>query len=249
MKRSISVLVTLTLLVPALAVALPAQAKDKTTIGHNPDTPDQKTMRVSDHALPGHLAHGDTLGACDQPSPPPDAPPSDGLEKVMICHKPGTPAEKTLEIPSEDVPDHVAHGDRLGACEQTSPPYDEGKKVMVCHKPGTPAEKTLEIASAAVPAHLGHGDYLGSCGEPPPSTEPDSTGVAKVTICHKPGTPAEKTMHVPVQALGGHLGHGDNLGTCDRQTLAPVTAGLTSASCVWVRYVSLPRGPRRPLPC
>ena len=36
----------------------------------------------------------------------------------------------------------------------------------------------------------------------------------KVTICHKPGTPAEKTMQVPVSALRGHLGHGDTLGPC-----------------------------------
>ena len=35
------------------------------------------------------------------------------------------------------------------------------------------------------------------------------------TICHKPGTPAEKTMRVPRSALGGHLGHGDTLGPCD----------------------------------
>ncbi|HXG35876.1 MAG TPA: hypothetical protein VNL15_02795 [Dehalococcoidia bacterium] len=35
-----------------------------------------------------------------------------------------------------------------------------------------------------------------------------------VTICHKPGTPAEKTMTVPEPALGGHLGHGDTEGPC-----------------------------------
>ena len=37
----------------------------------------------------------------------------------------------------------------------------------------------------------------------------------EVTICHKPGTPAEKTMGVASEALGGHLGHGDRLGSCD----------------------------------
>ena len=34
------------------------------------------------------------------------------------------------------------------------------------------------------------------------------------TICHKPGTRAEKTMIVPVDALAGHLGHGDSPGAC-----------------------------------
>ena len=36
----------------------------------------------------------------------------------------------------------------------------------------------------------------------------------KVTICHKPGTPAEKTKQVPEPAVKGHLGHGDHLGPC-----------------------------------
>jgi hypothetical protein len=35
-----------------------------------------------------------------------------------------------------------------------------------------------------------------------------------VTICHKPGTKAEKTMVIPREALSGHLGHGDHLGPC-----------------------------------
>jgi hypothetical protein len=38
--------------------------------------------------------------------------------------------------------------------------------------------------------------------------------IEKVKICHKPGTPAEKTLLVPVPALRGHIGHGDTLGSC-----------------------------------
>jgi hypothetical protein len=38
---------------------------------------------------------------------------------------------------------------------------------------------------------------------------------AKVAICHKPGTPAEKTLFVPEAAVAGHLGHGDTRGECD----------------------------------
>ena len=37
----------------------------------------------------------------------------------------------------------------------------------------------------------------------------------KVIICHKPGTPAEKTMLIPETALEGHLQHGDYLGSCE----------------------------------
>jgi hypothetical protein len=36
----------------------------------------------------------------------------------------------------------------------------------------------------------------------------------KVTICHKPGTTAERTGAIPEDALAGHLGHGDTLGEC-----------------------------------
>jgi len=46
---------------------------------------------------------------------------------------------------------------------------------------------------------------------PPP---PPPSGNENVTICHKPGTPAQQTKTVPQSALGGHLGHGDTLGPC-----------------------------------
>jgi hypothetical protein len=39
-------------------------------------------------------------------------------------------------------------------------------------------------------------------------------GQTKVTLCHKPGTPAEKTLTVPQPAVDAHLGHGDTLGPC-----------------------------------
>jgi alpha-tubulin suppressor-like RCC1 family protein len=45
------------------------------------------------------------------------------------------------------------------------------------------------------------------------STPPPTPG-EKTAICHKPGTPAEKTLYVPPSALNGHLGHGDTLGSC-----------------------------------
>jgi hypothetical protein len=35
-----------------------------------------------------------------------------------------------------------------------------------------------------------------------------------VTICHKLGTPAEKTLKVPPHDVGGHFGHGDGIGAC-----------------------------------
>ena len=35
-----------------------------------------------------------------------------------------------------------------------------------------------------------------------------------MTICHKPGTPAEKTMTISSDAWPGHQGHGDTIGAC-----------------------------------
>ena len=36
--------------------------------------------------------------------------------RVEVCHRPGTPAERTLSVPMRAVPAHLAHGDTNGAC-------------------------------------------------------------------------------------------------------------------------------------
>ena len=52
----------------------------------------------------------------------------------------------------------------------------------------------------------------------------------KVTICHKPGTPAEKTMEVPHSAVDGHLGHGDHPGPCGTTTTTSTSTTSTSST-------------------
>lgn len=47
----------------------------------------------------------------------------------------------------------------------------------------------------------------------------------KVTVCHKPGTPAEGTLQISLSALQAHLAHGDTEGTC------ATTASTTSTTC------------------
>lgn len=42
-----------------------------------------------------------------------------------------------------------------------------------------------------------------------------------VTICHKPGTPAEHTITVDDNALPAHLAHGDYIGACITTTETP----------------------------
>ena len=44
-----------------------------------------------------------------------------------------------------------------------------------------------------------------------------------VSICHKPGTPAEKTLTLPPSAIGGHMGHGDTEGACGGTATATPT--------------------------
>ena len=39
-----------------------------------------------------------------------------GHTPVVICHKPGTPAEHTIIVDDDAVPAHLAHGDHLGPC-------------------------------------------------------------------------------------------------------------------------------------
>ncbi len=52
-------------------------------------------------------------------------------------------------------------------------------------------------------------------GTPAPTVdEPDPDGDGLVPVCHKPGTPAEKTKYVDLLSFLSHLLHGDYLGPC-----------------------------------
>jgi len=63
------------------------------------------------------------------------------------------------------------------------------------------------------PNNVGYLTGIGpTCNTPPPGA-PTPRG-ADVTICHRPGTPHEKTLYVPWRALEGHYNHGDRLGAC-----------------------------------
>lgn len=63
---------------PAAPSSGPAPAST-TTLCHKPGTPAQQTVEVESSAVPGHLGHGDTIGACGAPPttpPPPTVPPT-----------------------------------------------------------------------------------------------------------------------------------------------------------------------------
>lgn len=52
-----------------------------------------------------------------------------------------------------------------------------------------------------------------------------------MTVCHKPGTPAQQTMTLPANAVAGHLGHGDTLGPCTPPP-PPSCAGAAFDICI-----------------
>jgi hypothetical protein len=88
------------------------QPPEKVEICHIPpgNPANQHTIRISESAVPAHLAHGDVLGLC----PPPDG----ATPTVVICHRPpGNPANHhTITISSSALAAHLAHGDLQGAC-------------------------------------------------------------------------------------------------------------------------------------
>jgi hypothetical protein len=71
------------------------------------------------------LAVGVGLVACvDQPTVPPEADVQFNVteaaaDRTVLCHKPGSPAEGTLEVATAAVQAHLDHGDVLGACSGT----------------------------------------------------------------------------------------------------------------------------------
>ncbi|HJU87337.1 MAG TPA: hypothetical protein VJ788_08225 [Gemmatimonadota bacterium] len=103
-----------------------------------PGNPDNAvTIEVGESALPAHLAHGDTEGACEGDGSGEEVPGGDEGEedteggeetKVVVCHvPPGNPENPhTIEVGESAVPDHLAHGDTEGACADEVPPSDEG---------------------------------------------------------------------------------------------------------------------------
>jgi hypothetical protein len=100
-----------------------------------PGNPDNAvTIEVGESAVPAHLAHGDTEGACEGDDPAGEDDPEDEDEeteeetKVAVCHvPPGNPENPhTIEVGESAVPAHLAHGDTEGACVEDVPPADDG---------------------------------------------------------------------------------------------------------------------------
>ncbi len=55
----------------------------------------------------------------------PDNAEREGQDKIVICHKPGTPAENTLIVAEPAANAHLGHGDYLGACSSGDDSSDD----------------------------------------------------------------------------------------------------------------------------
>lgn len=87
-----------------------------------------------------------------------------GHVPVEVCHKPGSPAEKSLTVDESAVPGHLGHGDYLGECvtapspsptpepEPTPEPTDEPGEPEQPAEPEQPEEPTEEPDVPEVPA-------------------------------------------------------------------------------------------------
>ncbi|MBF0158257.1 MAG: hypothetical protein HQL58_01920 [Magnetococcales bacterium] len=120
------------------------------TLCHKPGTSLQQEMDLTNsNDISTHLGHGDSMGACPESTTTGSSgdgsdtggssggdtgsgsdsgsggggttDPGTGHTAVIVCHKPGTPAEQQLTIDDDAVGEesaaaHLGHGDKLGAC-------------------------------------------------------------------------------------------------------------------------------------
>jgi hypothetical protein len=98
-----------------------------------PGNPDNaRSLWVDEDDVTDHLEHGDYEGDCGSQPPDDDLSGDDGQqddeddgddasEKEAVCHAPpGNPDNaKTKWVDSEDVQDHLDHGDTLGECGES----------------------------------------------------------------------------------------------------------------------------------
>jgi hypothetical protein len=66
------------------------------------------------------------------------------------------------------------------------------------------------------------------------SAQPQPQDLLRVTICHKPGRPAEKTLTLPHSAVEQHIQHGDTRGICPANTIEDLLPFLQNSNLVQV---------------
>ena len=169
------------------------QDEDKVTICHrraddddDDDDDDDKsgdrghTIRVARSAVQAHLAHGDTLGPCqeDDCDNVGDFDKHDDCreeERVKICHE-----GESIYVSESMVEAHLAHGDTLGHCEREDDCDGDDDKHGDCHE-GVKIcleGETMLVSEEDLAHYLELGATLGHC-----EREDDCDGDDKTDDC------------------------------------------------------------------
>jgi hypothetical protein len=148
------------------------------------------TITIGAPAVPAHLAHGDTEGACEGGETPtetalatltetteatgtPTETPPDGVTETPTETPPDGVTETPTETPGEGVTETPTETSEVATDTPTDPPTDTATPTETpASGPSTTSEtgttvchngQTISVGVAAVVAHLRHGDTLGAC--------------------------------------------------------------------------------------
>ncbi len=139
-----------------------------------------------------------------------------------ICHTTDQyPWEETIEVDTEDLADHFAHGDYLGECDGRT--ITGEPTVEICHVTDE-GEETIVVDESDAEDYLSQPDYfLGACEDDGPGYGGDGGqdfgGAPELMfdICHV-GEDGETNLTVAESAVQAHLAQGSYEGECDGRT-------------------------------
>jgi hypothetical protein len=111
MMKVVILIITSALLLSSLSgLVNPIFAQQKVTICHIPpgNPENAHTIAVNNNAVPSHLAHGDTLGACSTGPPPP--PTDTKITITKVVNGPHSPEDFTICVTTSNDPNSEVGG-------------------------------------------------------------------------------------------------------------------------------------------
>lgn len=190
----------------ATATQQPEQTEANVTLCHIPpgNPENAQTITVGEAALPAHLAHGDSLGACPDDTPTPTATPTNVSAPIEATTPTATASSTATATPtatSTATPTETAEPSATAVATSDTGPIAPPPTTQP-NPTAQPAQPTTAPPPSAPPTTV-------------PPTSPPPTEVL-VTICHIPGGNPDnaQTITVAESSVPAHLAHGDTLGPC-----------------------------------